>query len=418
MRSESLAINGGEPAVRTPTVDGEPGLGTALYGELELAAMRSVVESRTLWRYRGWRVAAFEEAVAGRLRIQHAAALSSGTAALFLMFAALRERTDRRIVAMPTVGFVSAVTSALAAGFSVEFLPVDTSLGLDVDALRERLARDATIAAVLAVHPYGEPCAIESLRAETAAHGVVLLEDAAQCFAGEVGGRAVGTFGWAAALSFQAFKLLSTGEGGMVVSDDESLIRQVRLMHDASAPWTLAESFHVASQLAFPPLNMRMSEIEGAIGLVQLQRVDDMVAVLHERSEEICQNIARHEGYRLRKRNSGHGVHSSVIFFAASRPAASWTVAALRAEGVPTTLFLPESSGNRHWAGSWSALLAKCGADGPPIQLLERERLHLDRAIHLPLDVIRPERAAEVLLAVDKVMRASCNHVPALGSGP
>lgn len=408
--SATLAIHGGEPAVRTPDLVVAPRLGNALYGESEVAAVQAVIETRSLWRYQGGdRVATFETAVAARFGDAHrAVAVNSGTSALHLMFAALAGRTERRTVGIPTIGFVSAATAALAAGFTVEFLPVERSLGLDVAWLADRLDLAPDLAAVLAVHPYGEPCAVEAARDVAHAHGATLLEDAAQCFGGSVGGCELGGLGLAGAFSFQSFKLVSTGEGGMVVTADAGLADDVQLLHDAAAPWTSPHRFEASARLTHPPLNLRMSELEGALGVVQLQRVPAMLDALRRRSRLLRACVEEHERYEPRWRHPGAGVESSVVFYAGSRHRAVWTVDALRAEGVNATLLVPEVGGNRHWAGTWSDLVRKCGAAGPPVEIVARDHAFLQLAVHVPVMLAPPEiHVEQTATALRKVLGAA-----------
>jgi dTDP-4-amino-4,6-dideoxygalactose transaminase len=207
---------------------------------------------------------------------------------------------------------------------------VDESLTMDVTTLPEH-----SVAAVLAVHPYGAACDVATVGDWARRHAVVVVEDVAQALGGSFQGQPLGRFGVAAAFSFQASKLLSTGEGGMVVSSDPELAARIEVLHDAAGDWTVPATASRVPTVRRPPTNLRMSEIEGAFGLVQLSRVADSVAQLRAIQSELLTVVRDVDGVRVRPTPDAAGdVGTSVIFHLDTAAEAGWVVHALEAEGV------------------------------------------------------------------------------------
>jgi dTDP-4-amino-4,6-dideoxygalactose transaminase len=260
---------------------------------------------------------------------------------------------------------------------------------------------------VLAVHPYGSSCDIAALRSLTAEFGVAVVEDAAQACGATFEGRSVGTFGDLGAFSFQHFKLLATGEGGMVVSRRPELLDRCVFMHDCAATWVAPEVTARVRSVRLPPQNLRMSEIEGALGLAQLDRCDDMIRRLRAIKVPIRACLSEVAGLRLRQHADPEGeIATSVIFSLDDLGDAADVAAALRAEGVRISSFFDAGGGNRHWAGSWAPVLERCGVPPPDPEVLECDRERLAGALILYVDLAYRDADVErTVLALQKVLQ-------------
>ncbi|WP_433607278.1 aminotransferase class I/II-fold pyridoxal phosphate-dependent enzyme [Dactylosporangium sp. CA-139114] len=400
-----LALDGGTAARSRPDEPRTPLTGTQLYDDAEMTAVADVIRDRKLWRYHGWRTAEFERRFRDRFSAGdgRALAVNSGTNALYLALAALDLPEGAEII-VPTFGFVAVATAARAAGLVPRFVPVDAGLGLDPDHLDDhRGAR-----AVIAVHPYGAPCDLDRIAAWAAGRGALLVEDVAQCLGGSFRGRGLGTFGVTAAFSFQHFKLLSTGEGGLVQSADPAHADRVEAMHDAAADWTIPATAERVPALRRAPLNLRMSELEAAVGLVQLDRVDGLIARLRAAQRHILEPVAGSAVATARPLADPDGdVGTSVIFHLPTRAAAEWACQALLAEGLRASLLVDGATSNRHWAGTWGPTLRRCGVDDVPASVLASDRSRLGGAVHIPVDVTHDDRdVEESRQAVAKVLAA------------
>ncbi len=215
----------------------------------------------------GERVRAFEAAFAAYVGARHAVMTSSGTAALLAAVAALGIGPGDKVITTPFT-FIATVTAILHAGAVPVFADIDpVTYNLDPDGVARAMAVHPDAAAILVVHLYGLPAAMPEIARLARTHGLMLIEDCAQAPGAAVDGRAVGTFGDAACFSFYATKNMTTGEGGAVVTSDPEVAERVRRFIDHGQ----SERYRHDS-LGF---NLRMTELQAALGLGQLRRLDE-----------------------------------------------------------------------------------------------------------------------------------------------
>jgi len=214
--------------------------------------------------------AALEADFAQRCGVRYAAAVSSGTSALEIILRALG--VQGREVIVPTNTFFATAAAVAHAGGRVRFADCDpASFALDVDSLKAALS--AETAAVIVVHIGGIITPrIDEIRAICDAAGVPLVEDAAHAHGCALGGRPAGSLGRAASFSFYPTKVITSGEGGMIVTDDESLYREALIYRDQGKEG-FTTNYHV--RLGY---NWRLSEPHAIIGLAQLRRLDEFIA--------------------------------------------------------------------------------------------------------------------------------------------
>ena len=234
-------------------------------GEQEVQAIREVLDSGILTN--GPRTARFESAFAERHRVAHAVAFSNGTVALAAMYRALGIGVGDEVV-VPSMTFISSATSVLHVGARPIFAEVHPrSFNLDPGDVWRKITRHTK--AVLAVHYAGQPAAMDELQAVCDAAGVALLEDAAQAVGASYRGRPTGGLGRMAMFSFTPTKNITTGEGGLVTTDDPDLAARLRLLrnHGQVSPYR-------HEVLGW---NWRMTEMQAAMGIVQLGRLDGIL---------------------------------------------------------------------------------------------------------------------------------------------
>ncbi|HEU0128427.1 MAG TPA: hypothetical protein VFQ48_07460, partial [Pseudonocardiaceae bacterium] len=158
--------------------------------------------------------------------------------------------------------------------------------------------------------------------------------------------------------------------------------------------------------LRVPPLNLRMGELEGALGLVQLGRVDGIIATLRRSHAALTVTLTA-AGVETRPVPAGATeVGSSVLFYLGDRAEARWVAHALIAEGVRAGLLIGDAAGtNRHWAGHWDIALTRTGVPLPTPEQVEHDRAVLDAAVHIPVDLGWSDRdVEETCAALDKVL--------------
>jgi dTDP-4-amino-4,6-dideoxygalactose transaminase len=392
------------PARSRPDTERVMRLGSALTGAAEEQAVTGVLRSQIFYRYHGSAVAAFErEFSAGVVAGQRTLAVNSGSSALQVAFAALDEEPGFEVL-VPVLGFVSAATSVASAGGVPRFVPVDATLGIDA-AAAARFVTPRT-RAVLAVHAYGAACDLAAVRRLAGRHGLAVVEDVAQACGASFRGAPLGTHGTVAAFSFQHFKLLSTGEGGMVTSADGAVMDRAQCLHDAASYWVARDTADRVGRLRMPPANLRMSELEGALGAAQLARLPGWIARLRETKQVLAGHLAGVAGVTPRPLPDAAGEIATTLVFACPGPGeAAQAIAGLRAEGVNAGPLLGPAGANRHFAGDWTHVLAQCGLPGPEPEVVSAARDLLGPCVVIALDLRWDERdLAETLLALERVM--------------
>jgi dTDP-4-amino-4,6-dideoxygalactose transaminase len=169
--------------------------------------------------------------------------------------------------------------------------------------------------AIVAVHMLGNPARLDALKTIADRHGVALIEDCAQAFGASFGGRLAGGWGVAGALSFNIFKTITCGDGGMVVTDDEEVYRRAFAMHDQGhAPLRLGIEI---GQRPFLGLNFRMTELNGAVLVAQLRRLDEIRTHLRQNRRLFHSLLADLPGLQFRTLPDPDGdlaTHLVVIF--------------------------------------------------------------------------------------------------------
>ncbi|MFC1419629.1 DegT/DnrJ/EryC1/StrS family aminotransferase [Streptacidiphilus cavernicola] len=247
-------------------------------GEEEAKAASDAVLSG--WVAQGPRVAAFERAFAERVGAEHGIAVSSCTTALHLALVALDLGPGDEVI-VPSLSFIATANAVRYVGADPVFADVDATTG-NLTAATVDAVRTARTKAVLVVHQGGVPADVDALRAACADWDLALVEDAACAIGSTVGGKSVGHGALLAAWSFHPRKVITTGEGGMVTTDDAEWAARLRRLREhgmnASAAERHASSKPVLESYLEVGYNYRMTDVQAAIGLVQLGKLDQIVA--------------------------------------------------------------------------------------------------------------------------------------------
>jgi perosamine synthetase len=290
----------------------------------------------------------FEEAFAGFNGTKHAIAVSSGTGAIHACLIAAQIGPGDDVVVTPH-SFIGSVTPVLHAGARPVFADIDQrTFNLTADSIASAITPRTR--AVITVHLNGHPADPEATRALCAERGIVMIEDCAQAHGALWDGRLVGTFGEIGAYSFWEDKILTTGgEGGMIVTNDDELARRARMaIHHGEAPTD--ENYYAGERLYLHELigyNFRMTEVGGALGKVQLGRLDGYLVRRREVAAMLTEAIADAPGIipPYIDEHATHSFYKYIIRLDRSRldvPVFEF-VTALRAEGVPATRRYPTS---------------------------------------------------------------------------
>ena len=230
-------------------------------GEEEKAAVMAVLDSGQLAQ--GSVVAEFEEAFAAYCGVKHAIATSNGTTALHVALLSHEIGAGDEVITTPFT-FIASANTILYVGAKPVFVDIDpVSYNIDVDAIEAAITKRTR--AIMPIHLYGNPADMSRIREIALRHGLIVIEDAAQAHGAEVDGKRAGSWG-TGCFSFYPTKNITTGEGGIVTTDDDCVADRARL---ARAHGMRVRYYH--ESLGY---NFRMTNIHAAIGKAQLPKLE------------------------------------------------------------------------------------------------------------------------------------------------
>ena len=235
-------------------------------------------------------VEAFEDGLAEYLGVEHAVTVNSGTTALVAALTAhgVGEGDD---VIVPSFTFIATANAVRQVGARPVFADIQRdAYGLDPDAVDDEIT--AETAAIVPVHPYGAACDIDALTDIAADADVPLIEDAAEAFGADYDGRLLGTFGESAALSFCQNKILPTGEGGAVVTDDDEVARRVERYRSHGRASSEYFQSTDSGEYVDAGTNVRMADLVASIGCAQLEKVEEHIAGRRRAAEQLSAGLA------------------------------------------------------------------------------------------------------------------------------
>ena len=211
-----------------------------------------------------------EQEIAARAGVRFGLGLSGGgSAAIWLSLLGLGIGPGDEVI-VPGFTFVASISAIVYARAVPVLAEIDETFNLDPADVEARITPRTR--AIVAVHMLGAPARLRELKAIADAHGLALIEDCAQAFGASYGGRGVGGVGTIGIYSFNEYKTITCGDGGMLVTDDEDLYSRCFAMHDQGhAPYRLESRY---ASRPFLGMNLRMTELSGAVLLAQLRKLD------------------------------------------------------------------------------------------------------------------------------------------------
>ena len=279
----------------------------------------------------------FEELVAARVGVPYAVALSSATAGLHLLARSAGLGPGDEAITSP-VSFVSSANCFIFEGATPVFADVDPrTLNLDPAAVEAAVTERTK--AVVAVDMFGYPCELNELRAICERHGLTLIEDAAEALGAEYKGRPVGAHGVPAAFGFYPNKQLATGEGGVVVTESEEEWKLLRSLRNQGREYSGGGWFHHV-RVGF---NYRWTDVQAAIGIGQLEKLDRLLALRAEAAERYNRLLASVEGVELLCADDADHRRSWFVYVVAVPRGTDRDVvmAELRSGGIQTAEYVP-----------------------------------------------------------------------------
>jgi 8-amino-3,8-dideoxy-alpha-D-manno-octulosonate transaminase len=393
-----LARDGGTPARTRPEAPMFPG-GMEVGAE-ELDGLRRVIESKNLFRYYGVgdgpnEVASFEREFAQLMGSKHALLVNAGSSAIIcaLIGAGIGEGDE---VIVPAYTWNATPNAVLAARATPVLAEVDESLTLDPEDVERRVTPRTR--AILPVHMRGAPAAMDALVTIARRHDLVVIEDVCQAAGATFQGRRLGTFGDAGAFSLQFNKIITTGEGGVLITERDDLYDLALDVHDC------ANSVRRGVGLPrFAGYNFRASELTGAMARVQLTRLDGLIARMRANHVRLRAAVAELPGLTLRRANDeGGDAGIALIAFAADAALAREAVEALQAEGVLAMQIYSPQVPDLHVYAYWAPVLAALDEAPDCPRTLDL----LERSIHVDVSPLCDEQDLdEIAFAFEKVAK-------------
>jgi dTDP-4-amino-4,6-dideoxygalactose transaminase len=324
----ALAMLGGKKA------KGKPFPVWPHYDSNEDRALKEVLESRVWWRTPGTKTLEFEKSFAKFHGARHGIAVTNGTAALEVTIAALGINAGDEVI-VPNFTFVATASAVLFANALPVLVDVDPeTYCIDPDLVEDAITSKTK--AIIAVHMGGHPADLDRLKKIASRNRLALIEDSAHAHASEWRGQRVGTFGVAGTFSFQASKLITAGEGGMIISNNDKFEVQARSVHDCGrmpGEWFYSHFIYGS--------NYRLSEWQGAILQVQLGRLDQQIKRRHHNArllDRLLQAIPGITPQKLDDRCTRNGQYAYIFHVNKKEFAGLSTgrfIEALNAEGIP-----------------------------------------------------------------------------------
>ena len=384
----------------------------------EADAVQRVLLSNKVNYWTGTEGREFEKEFAAHCHVKHAIALANGTVALELALYALGIGPGDEVITTSRT-FIASASCIVMRGATPIIADVDPdSQNLTADTIRPLITPRTK--AIIAVHLAGWPCDMEPIMALAAEHGLKVIEDCAQCHGAAYKGRPVGSLGHVAAFSFCQDKIMTTGgEGGMLVTDDTGLWEKAWAFKDHG------KSFDAVYNRQHPPgfrwlhesfgTNMRLTEMQSAIGRIQLRRLPDWVAARRRNSAILTEGFSKIPALRVTvpPDDISHSYYKYYVFL---RPEAlplapspqppapcslrDCVMAAINAEGVPC------------YSGSCSEIyLEKAFRDaglGPQERLPVARELGETSLMFLVHPTLGEDEMKKTVAAVKKVMAQAC----------
>lgn len=272
-----LAINGGKPVRETPLPSKM--LGASLIGKEELKELEDVVSEKSPFRHYGignpQKVTKFEEEVRKMLGVKFALGVSSGSAALFCAVAALGIGCGDEVI-MPAFGWYSDFNAVACAGALPVFADIDETMNIDPADFERKITKKTK--AVIVIHYQGCPAKMDEIMSIARANNILVIEDCAQAFGGQYNGKFLGTMGDVGIVSFQANKLITCGEGGLFITNNEEYFARAVRYHDLGLlrpvfAAQIEDRSLTDDEKSFAGCQFRMGELQGAFLLAQLRKL-------------------------------------------------------------------------------------------------------------------------------------------------
>jgi 8-amino-3,8-dideoxy-alpha-D-manno-octulosonate transaminase len=347
--------------------------GFELFGEEERKQVNDVLESGILMRYGfdgmrndHWKAKEFEEAFANRMQSKHCQLVSSGTSALTIALTSAGIGAGDEVI-MPTFTFVASFESIIMLGAVPILVDIDDTLTLDPESVKKAITPRTKC--VMPVHMCGSMADLKALKDICDEHDLLLLEDACQAIGASYDGKPLGSYGDLGCFSFDFVKTITCGEGGAVITNNEKYALNADHYQDHGHD-------HVGNDRGaethpFLGYNFRISELNAAVGLAQLNRLDHFLAIQKRNYLIIREALSSVNGVTFRRvPDGGEENYSFVNFFLPTEELTLKAHLALAEEGVDGCFYW--YTNNWHYINGWDHLKDQRSLGRLPMEVREQ----------------------------------------------
>ncbi|MGH2461965.1 MAG: DegT/DnrJ/EryC1/StrS family aminotransferase [Chloroflexota bacterium] len=416
---ERLAIDGGQPVYAGAWPSSFHG--SEEFADEEKEAVLRVLDKKRVFRFLAKGI---EDSEAARLEAgyrefvgrAYALAVNGGTAALITALVAAGVGPGDEVI-VPAYTFIATAAAVIAARAVPVIAEIDNSLNLDPADFARKITRYTR--AVIPVHMRGVPARLDEIMEVARQNNLRVIEDVAQANGGKYKGRMLGSIGDLGCFSLQQYKVITAGEGGIIVTQSEELYQRALMTHDSAIRFWKGDG----GIPSFAGENYRLSELNAALALAQFQKMPAILERVRALKARVVSQIRFQPGIELQDVPDPDGdCGVALIFFCPSAEQAMRFSAALKAEGIPNGTMYDNTIADRHIYRNWDYVLAKrgatpagcpwtCGAYHGKVEyspdMCPRSLDYLGRAIHVGFSQrMTPEHADLIAAGIQKVARA------------
>jgi dTDP-4-amino-4,6-dideoxygalactose transaminase len=313
------------------------------FDEAEEAAVLEVVRSR--WLTMGAVTQQFEQEFADYVRSRHAIAVTNATAALHLACVAAGLGAGDEVI-LPSLTFVATANAVRYVGATPVFADIEGEHSLNISPRAIQSCLSPRTRAILVVHYGGYPCDMPAILSIAEEHGLILMEDAAHAVGSALSGTRLGTWGDMGCFSFFSNKNMTTGEGGMLVTDDDRLAEKLRILRShgmTSLTWDRHKGHACSYDVVELGYNYRIDEVRSALGRAQLRKLEhnnelrrQRTKLYHELLRELCPSV----GLPFQAHPGNSACHLLPVLLPQGTPRQA-VMEQMRARGVQTSIHYP-----------------------------------------------------------------------------
>ncbi len=261
--------------------------------EDDIESVTEIIRSGSHWAT-GSQIQQFEEELSEYIGTKYAVTFNSGTSALHALLLAHDIKQNDEII-VPSFTFIATANAPLFVGAKPVFAEIeDTTYGLDPEDVKEKITSKTK--AIIPIHYGGSPCLIRELKEIADDYNLLLIEDNAESMGAKIEGKKLGTFGDSALLSFCQNKVISTGEGGAIVTDSRDIYEKLKLIRSHGRLDT-QDYFSTNEYLDYITLgyNFRMPTMCAALGSSQLRKIDDIIKMRRDSASYLRENLPKND---------------------------------------------------------------------------------------------------------------------------